>query len=113
MNGPIDWAVNEMPSDFTIKIFIMAMLVTPCTVITTCLFQRLMWIMTTETETLKKAAALDFTRYLLFKGQYFGRSYGWTILFQDLLNFTYKGPFKYYVIKEVGGWAQKVKNVMT
>ena len=66
MNGPIDWAVNEMPSDFTIKIFIMAMLVTPCTVITTCLFQRLMWIMTTEMETLKKAAAPDFTRYLLF-----------------------------------------------
>ena len=66
MNGPLDWAVNEMPSDFTIKIFIMAMLVTPCTVITTCLFQRLMWIMTTETETLKKAAAPDFTRYLLF-----------------------------------------------
>ena len=66
MNGPLDWAVNEMPSDFTIKIFIMAMLVTPCTVIITCLFQRLMWIMTTETETLKKAAAPDFTRYLLF-----------------------------------------------
>ena len=65
MNGPIDWAVNEMPSDFTIKIFIMAMLVTPCTVIIVCLFQRLMWITTTETETLKKAAAPDFTRYLL------------------------------------------------
>ena len=66
MNGPLDWAVNEMPSDFTIKIFIMAMLVTPCTVIIVCLFQRLMWIMTTETETLKKAVAPDFTRYLLF-----------------------------------------------
>ena len=66
MNGPLDWAVNEMPSDFTIKIFIMAMLVTPCTVIIVCLFQRLMWITTTETETLKKAAAPDFTRYLLF-----------------------------------------------
>ena len=66
MNDPLDWAVNEMPSDFTIKIFIMAMLVTPCTVIIVCLFQRLMWIMTTETETLKKAAAPDFTRYLLF-----------------------------------------------
>ena len=66
MNGPLDWAVNEMPSDFTIKIFIMAMLVTPCTVIIVCLFQRLMWIMTTETEILKKAVAPDFTRYLLF-----------------------------------------------
>ena len=66
MNDPLDWAVNEMPSDFTIKIFIMAMLVTPCTVIIVCLFQRLMWIMTTETETLKKAVAPDFIRYLLF-----------------------------------------------
>ncbi len=61
--APLDWAVREMLSDYTIKTCIMATLATLFTATMGCHFRLLMSTMTTGTETLRRAVAPDFTRY--------------------------------------------------